>query len=71
MKFLSVVKHLAENFLHLLGNDEREACVQKVFKGIMKRSPESNYKKEVSDQTKNANIATGTTDPRVEFILPK
>ena len=36
IEFLTTVRHIAENFLLLLGNDQREACIQTVFKTILK-----------------------------------
>ena len=38
IKFLTTVRHIAQNFLLLLGNDQRGACIQKVFLSILKRS---------------------------------
>ena len=36
--FLTTVRHIAENFLLLLGNDNRPACIQAIFRSILKRS---------------------------------
>ena len=36
-RFLNEVKHVAQNFLDLLGNDNRAGCLQEVFKTIMTR----------------------------------
>ena len=41
INFLNDVKHIAKNFLLLLGNDEREICIQTVFRAIMKRPQKS------------------------------
>ena len=38
IEFLTTVRHIAENFLLLLGNDQRDVCIQKVFRSILKRS---------------------------------
>ena len=38
IQFLTTVKHIARNFLLLLGNDRRESCIQTVFRTILKRS---------------------------------
>ena len=38
IEFLTTVRHIAENFLLLLGNDQRDACIQTVYRSIMKRS---------------------------------
>ena len=41
INFLNDVKNVAKNFLLLLGNDEREVCIQAVFRAIMKRPEKS------------------------------
>ena len=38
IQFLNTVKHVAQNFLLLLGNDQRETCIQTVFRSILRRS---------------------------------
>ena len=45
IEFLTTVRHIAENFLLLLGNDQRDACIQTVYRSILKRSDlkESKY----------------------------
>ena len=62
INFLQDVKHVAKNFLLLLGNDERENSAQRVFRGIMKRSPESLYKQGDSDQSNSATIQFSISD---------
>ena len=44
IEFLTTVRHIAENFLLLLGNEKRDACIQTVFRSILKWSPEYVYK---------------------------
>ena len=38
VEFLLHVRHIAENFLLMLGNEQREKCIQDVFRAIVKRS---------------------------------
>ena len=38
IEFLTTVRHIAENFLLLLGNDQRGACIQTVYRSILHRS---------------------------------
>ena len=47
IQFLNTVKHVAENFLYLLGNDNRDACLQEMYRAITKR-PDPGYGSRIS-----------------------